>query len=129
VLESLCILEDGADLTLSRYNTNGSEDHIKAMHRAMHHAIATPNRGIALVPDDIWNGDPKFEFSIVGVSDASYKPHHDTALSVGGHAVFLNGAAISEKSKIQQSTTLPVTKGWIVFKICYSRCGCWSPSD
>jgi hypothetical protein len=95
---------------LSRYNTNGSEDHIKAMYRAMHYAIATPNRGITLAPDDNWNGDPKFEFAIVGVAEASYKPYHDTALSVGGHAAFLNGAPVAEKSKIQQSTTLSVTE-------------------
>jgi hypothetical protein len=44
------------------------------------------------------------------VVDASYKPYLDTALSVGGHGVFLNGAPVSEKSKIQQSTTLSVTE-------------------
>jgi hypothetical protein len=94
---------------LSRYNTNGSE-HINAMHRAMRYATTTPNRGLTLAPTGIWDGDPTFEFTITGAADASYKPYHDTAASVGGHAVFLQGAPIAEKSKIQQSTTLSVTE-------------------
>jgi hypothetical protein len=57
-----------------------------------------------------WDGNSEFEFEISGDADASYKPYLDTALSVGGHGVFLNGAPISEKSKIQQSTTLSVTE-------------------
>jgi hypothetical protein len=95
---------------LSRYNTNGSEEHITAMHRAMNYVVSTPNRGLLLAPTTTWDGNPEFEFEISGVADASYKPYLDTALSVGGHGVFLNGAPISEKSKIQQSTTLSVTE-------------------
>jgi hypothetical protein len=107
---------------LSRYNTNGSEEHIHAMHRTMRYAITTPNRGLTLAPTGIWDGDPTFEFTIAGAADASYKPYHDTAASVGGHAVFLQGAPIAEKSKIQQSTTLSVTEADLtmessVFKI------------
>jgi hypothetical protein len=95
---------------LSRYNTNGSEDLITAMHRAMNYVVSTPNRGLLLAPTTTWDDSPEFEFEISGVADASYKPYLDTALSVGGHGVFLNGAPISEKSKIQQSTTLSVTE-------------------
>jgi hypothetical protein len=43
---------------LSRYNTNGSEEHLNAMHRAMKYAIAKPNRGLTLAPDGIWNENP-----------------------------------------------------------------------
>jgi hypothetical protein len=95
---------------LSRYNTNCSEDHIDAMHRAMRYAYTTPHRGLQLTPVGHWDGDPSYEFEIEGYADASYKPYHDIALSVGGHAVFLQGAPITEKSKVQQSTTLSLTE-------------------
>jgi hypothetical protein len=93
---------------LSRYNTSGSEEHITSMNRAMNYVVSTPNRGLLLAPTTTWDGSPEFEFEISGVADASYKPCLDTALSLGGHGVFLNGAPISEKSKKQQSTTLSV---------------------
>jgi hypothetical protein len=73
---------------LSSYNTNCSEEHINAMHRAMRYAVTTQQRGLTLAPTGIWDGDPTFEFVISGTADASYKPYHDTAASVGGHAVF-----------------------------------------
>lgn len=95
---------------LSRYNTNSSEDHVNAMHRAMRYAVATPGRGLTLAPVGAWNGDPQYEFVIKGMADASYKPYHDTAASVGGHAVFLQDAPIVEKSKVHQATTLSVTE-------------------
>jgi hypothetical protein len=95
---------------LSRYNTNGSEEHIEAMHRAMRYATSTPNRGLTLSPTGEWDGNPEYLFEIKGYADASYKPYHDTAASVGGHVVFLQNAPISEKSKVQQSTTLSVTE-------------------
>ena len=95
---------------LSRYNTNSSEEHIDAMHRAMRYAVATPNRGLTLTPDMAWNGNPEHQFEIKGAADASYKPYQDTDVSVGGHVVFLHGAPIVEKTKVQQSTTLSVTE-------------------
>jgi hypothetical protein len=95
---------------LSRYNTNCSEEHIQAMHRVMRYATATPNRGLKLAPEGNWNGSPEYQFEIIGYADASYRPYHDTTMSVGGHAVFLQNAPIVEKSKIQQSTTLSVTE-------------------
>jgi hypothetical protein len=117
VFGSLCTFDDGAFpemanvlRDLSRYNTNGSVEHLNAIHRAMKYNIATPNRGLTLAPDGMWNGDSRFEFNIVGAADASYKPYHDRALSVGGYAIFLQNAPIFEKSKIQQSTALSVTE-------------------
>jgi hypothetical protein len=95
---------------LSRYNTNSSEEHIAALHRAMSYAIATPKRGLTLAPKGEWSGDPAHAFQITGMADASYCPYHDTTASVGGHVVFLQGAPIAEKSKIQQSTALSVTE-------------------
>jgi hypothetical protein len=95
---------------LTRYNSNCTQQHIKAMHRAMKYAIATPKRGLKLAPVGHWDGNPMYEFNINGFADASYKPYYDTTLSVGGHAVFLQHAPISEKSKIQQTTALSVTE-------------------
>ncbi len=95
---------------LSRYNSNNSEEHIKAMHRVMRYTINTPNRGLTLIPETTWDGNPDFEFTIWGAADASYKPYHDTTASVGGHAVFLEKAPISEKTNVQQCTTLSITE-------------------
>jgi hypothetical protein len=72
--------------------------------------LNTPARGLKLGPVREWNGRPDYEFIIDGYADAGYKPYHNTTLSVGGHAVFLNKAPITEKSKIQRSTTLSVTE-------------------
>ena len=99
---------------LSRYNTNGSEYHINAKHRAMRYAMSTPNRGLTLAPSAVWNGDPAYEFKIHGAADASYKPYEDAGPSVSGFAVFLEGAPISEKSNVQQCTTLSVTEAELV---------------
>jgi hypothetical protein len=43
---------------LLRYNTNGSEEHIDAMHRAMRFAVSTPIRGLNLSPVGEWDGNP-----------------------------------------------------------------------
>jgi hypothetical protein len=94
---------------LTRYNTNTSEVHIEMMHRAVRYATATPNRGLLLAPSGTWHGNPQYAFKLCRYADASYKPYHDSALSVGGHVVFLQDAPRCEKSK-QQSTTLSVTE-------------------
>jgi hypothetical protein len=99
---------------LSRYNGDGSEEHIYAMHRAMRYALGTPKRGLTLAPTAVWDGNPDFEFIIHGTADASYKPYNDSGASVGGHAVFLHDAPISEKIKVQQCTTLSITEAELV---------------
>jgi hypothetical protein len=66
---------------LSRYNTNCSEAHIEAMHRAMRYATATPNRGLLLAPSGMWDGDPTYAFNLCGYADASYRPYQDTSMS------------------------------------------------
>jgi hypothetical protein len=96
---------------LTRYNTNSSEKHMEAMHRAMRYATATPNRGLLLAPSGSWNGNPQYAFQQCGCADASYKPYHHASLSVGGHAVFLHDAPICEKSKIQQPPPYPLLRG------------------
>jgi hypothetical protein len=80
------------------------------MHRAVRYAVKNPNRGLELKPSGKWDGDPTYEFSTFGFADASYRPYHDTSMSVGAHAVFLQNPPIAEKSKMQQSTTLSATE-------------------
>ena len=80
------------------------------MHRAMRYAVCTPDRGLTLAPTAAWDGSPDHEFIILGAADSSYRPYLDTDKSVGGHAVFLHGAPISERSNVQPSTTLSVTE-------------------
>jgi hypothetical protein len=63
------------------------------MPRAMCYAIATPERGLTLAPEGRWDGNQSFEFTITGMADASNIAYHDTALSVGGHAVSLQGGS------------------------------------
>lgn len=76
----------------------------------MQYAVSTPDRGLTLAPTATWDGNPDYEFKIKGYADASYKPYLDTDKSVGGHAVFLEDAPISEKTNVQQFTTLSVTE-------------------
>jgi hypothetical protein len=99
---------------LSRFNTKSSEDHMTALPRAMSYAVNSPKRGVTLAPQGEWIGDPAYEFQLTGMADASYQPYEDAAVSVGGHAVFLNNAPIVEKSKIQQATTLSVTEAEVI---------------
>jgi hypothetical protein len=99
---------------LARHYTNGTEEHVDAMHRAMRYAVATPERGLKLSPIGNWNGNPEWLFEIKGYADASYKTYQDKTTSVGGHVVFLQNAPIAEKSRVQQSTTLSVTEAELV---------------
>jgi hypothetical protein len=94
---------------LTRYKTNTLEMRIEVVHRAVRYATATPNRGLLLAPSGTWHGNPQYAFKLRRYADASYKPYHDAAVSVGGHAVFLQDVPRCEKSK-QQSTTLSVSE-------------------
>jgi hypothetical protein len=89
---------------LSRYNTNTTSAHIDAIHRAMRYAINTPRRGLTLAPKDDWDGNPEFKFRINGYADASFKPYQD-ATTVWEVMLYF-----SEKTKVQQSTTLSITE-------------------
>ena len=67
-------------------NFQGAVDgHVKAMHRVMLYVISTPNRGLALKPNRVWNGkDRNFEFIMEGRSDSKYVTCPDTRRSVSG---------------------------------------------
>jgi Reverse transcriptase (RNA-dependent DNA polymerase) len=99
---------------LSRFMTNATIKHLKAMHRALHFVAGTPDRGLILKPYGSWDGSPNYEFVISGEADANYATHIEGRRSVSGYAVYLNGAPIKEKSRMQNCVTLSVTESELV---------------
>ena len=91
---------------LSKNMEVASEAHLKAMQRTMRYCLATPERGLLLKPNGKWNGDPNYEFVILGRSDANYATDTATRRSVSGISVFLNGAPVVMKCNGQKSVTL-----------------------
>jgi hypothetical protein len=84
------------------------------MKRVMKYCVETPNRGLFLKPDDVWDGDPNFEFTISGQADSDYAKNPDTKRSVSGFATFLNKAPVTQKSRMQRCVTLSVTEAELV---------------
>jgi hypothetical protein len=80
--------------------------HIKAMYRVMACCVATPERGLLLKPTRKWDGNPDFEFEIIGMADSNYATDVATRRSVSGYSTFLEGAPLSMKSSGQKSVTL-----------------------
>lgn len=99
---------------LSRFMSGATEAHMAAMHRAMKYCLGTPKRGLLLKPNATWNGKPDFEFEIQGYSDSDYAKDLETRRSISGYAVFMNGAPVSMKSKMQSCVTLSVTEAELV---------------
>ena len=82
----------------------------KALDHLMRHVVATPNRGLVLAPDTIWDGSMDFEFTIHGRSDSDYAANTDDRRSVSGGRVFLNEAPVCFRSLTQKTVTLSVTE-------------------
>lgn len=99
---------------LTRFMSKPTECHMKAMYRAMNHAVDTRNRGVLLRPNAKWDGSPDFEFEINGKADATYASDPETKRSVSGYSTFLNGAPVTEKSRMQNCVTLSVTEAEFV---------------
>jgi hypothetical protein len=95
---------------LSRFMKVASGAHYKAMIRVMKYCVSTPERGLFLKPEGIWDGDPNYEFTIRGGSDANYATDPTTRKSVSGYSVFLCEAPVSMKSGQQKSVTLSTTE-------------------
>jgi hypothetical protein len=91
---------------LSRFMKVASKAHLEALHRLLRYCVHTPNRGLLLKPEGVWDGDPKYEFVITGRSDATYASNLTNRRSITGYSVFLNGAPIAQKSGQQKSVTL-----------------------
>jgi hypothetical protein len=96
---------------LSRLMTSGTTtSHVKAMKRVMVYCVATKNRGIALKPDQKWNGDPDFELNILGRSESDFAKEPDTRNRVSGNSTFLCGAPVIQRSSMQKIVALSVSE-------------------
>ena len=67
---------------------------VKALNTLIWYLISTPNCGLILEPDAMWNCEDDFEFVIHGCSDSDYAMNTHDHHSVSGGHVFLNGAPI-----------------------------------
>ena len=118
MLENYYIYLAGLDLileTLARFSSCAQAGHVTAMQRVMDYCCATKNTGLILNPSGKWKGkldDTKFE--IVGISDSDYAKNLDNRRSVSGYSVFLNGAPVAMKSKMQDIVTLSVTEAELI---------------
>jgi hypothetical protein len=99
---------------LSRFVSNPTEAHKKAMLRVMKYCVETPNRGLLLKPNKKWNGNPEFEFVVTGRADSDYAKDPDRRRSVSGYSTFLCGAPVTMKSRMQGCVTLSVTEAELV---------------
>jgi hypothetical protein len=99
---------------LSRYMAGATRAHMNEMYRAMRYCVTTPKRGLLLKPDKEWDGDPNFEFEVLGRSDSDFAKDPETRRSVSGYSTFLNKAPITMKSKMQTCVTLDVTSAELV---------------
>ena len=96
---------------LARHFQGAVEGHVKAMHRVMQYVISTPNRGLTLKPDRVWDGkDRNFEFIISGRSDSNFATCPDTRRSVSGWSVKFENCPIINKSVMQKVVALSVTE-------------------
>ena len=96
---------------LARHGSAPCEDHVKSMHRAMEHCMATPKKGWTLKPEQKWDSkDKSFKFQVHRLADSDYAKCPVTRRSVSGFAAFLEGAAVSVKSAMQQIVALSVTE-------------------
>jgi hypothetical protein len=95
---------------LSRYMSGATRAHMDAMKRVMKYCCATPDQGLTLFPDQKWNGNREFQFTITGWSDSEYARDEESRRSVNGWSVFLNGAPVIMKSKMMNIVALSVTE-------------------
>jgi hypothetical protein len=95
---------------LSRYMTGAHMAHWRAMYRVMAYCVATPSRGIRIAPDELWDGDPNFEFKVRGRADSNYAKDVETRRSISGVLTYLNGAVITTRSKMMPIVALSVTE-------------------
>ena len=95
---------------LSRFMTGALLAHMAAMHRVMAYCVATPNRGITLTPNEVWNGSADKIFKISGRADSDYAKDIEMRRSVNGWVVFLCGAVVNAKSKMMSVVALSVTE-------------------
>jgi len=99
---------------LTKFGGRCTAAHMKAMYRCMSYLVGTPDRGKLLKPNRKCTDPNNFELVISGRSDSDYAKDTEKRRSVSGFAVYLEGAPISHKSRMQQSTTLSVSEAELV---------------
>jgi len=99
---------------LSQFMREANGAHVAAMYCAMKYCVGTPEHGLLLKPNCVWDGNPNFEFVIHGVSHLDYAKGPLTHRSVSGYATFLCGAPVTMKSSMQNCVTLSVTEAELV---------------
>ena len=99
-----------ATRNLARHMQGPRPAHVKALNTLIRYLLATPNCGLVIEPDSVWNGDKDFEFEIHGHSDSDYAGNVDDRRSISGGQVFLNGSPIVFRSATQKFVTLSVTE-------------------
>ena len=95
---------------LARYMYEPYVPHLKALQHMLHYLTGTPNRGLLLSPERLWNGSRDFLFRIRGRSDSNYAGNTDDRRSVTGGVTYLEEALVSFRSATQKYVTLSVTE-------------------
>jgi hypothetical protein len=80
---------------LSRFMTGALLAHMAAMHSVMAYCAATPNCGITIMPNKVWNGSADKIFKISGRADSDYAKDVEMQQSVSRWVVFLCGAVVN----------------------------------
>ena len=84
--------------------------HEKALGYLMKYLVETPNRGLVIFPDYIWDGSKDFKHVIHGRSDSDYAHCTNDRRSVSGGRIFVNGAPDMVRSSTQKTVTISVTE-------------------
>ncbi|MFN7263265.1 MAG: reverse transcriptase domain-containing protein [Cyanobacteriota bacterium] len=90
---------------LSKVMDGANKAHQKALLRAIKFVEQTQERKLVLSPEN-----DKLEWEIKAFSDSDFAGDSDTRKSVSGYIIYLNGAAISWRSKGQKSVSLSSTE-------------------
>jgi hypothetical protein len=98
---------------LSRFMTRANESHMTSMYRLLKYCVGTPIWCAFLKPDIVCDGSADFEFVVHERSDSDFAKD-EGCRSVAGYSTFLCGAAVTNKSKMQDLVTLSVTESELV---------------
>jgi hypothetical protein len=99
---------------LSRFMMGATLAHMKEMYHAMKYCVGMPNHGLLLKPNEKWDGDPNFEFTVRGRLDSNFAKDPERHRSVSGYSTFLCGWPFTTKSGMQGCVTLDVTSAELV---------------
>ena len=80
------------------------------MEHVMQHMLTYPEHGMAMQPDDEWDGSKEFEFEIDGILDLGEATEPELHKCCGGLQVFVNKASIAHKSKMHPSVSLTMAE-------------------